>query len=292
MIRLRNPLAGWGFLAPSLIGVAGFLLLPVAVAFVVSLTSWDLIGQGRFVGLDNYRQIFSGSPASGNIVGSLLVTVIFTVLSVPLSMALGIVLALALGRALPGSGVFRTILVIPWVCAPIALGVVWKWIFQPSDGALNAVLGHRVEWLSDPNLALPAVAVVAIWQNVGYISLFFQAGLTKIPASLYEAARLDGAGPFRLLWSITLPLLRPTTFFIAVTSVISSFQVFDTVYALTGGGPQHRTEVIASLIYNEAFSNFRVGRACAIAVVLFVLLVAITLLQQRFFSRRITYDMS
>ncbi|MEE1617801.1 carbohydrate ABC transporter permease [Brachybacterium sp. J153] len=284
----RRPLLGWLLIAPSLIGVTAFLILPVLLAFLVSLFRWDLLGSREFVGLENYAALLT----SGSLANSLLVTALFTLISVPVSLAIGLVLATQLVRALPGSAIVRVIVVIPWVCAPLALGVVWKWIFQPSVGALNQILGVRIEWLTDPSLALPAVAFVAIWQNVGYISLFFQAGLSRIPGSIYEAARLDGAGPAQQLWHMTIPLLRPTTFFLAVTQVVASFQVFDTVFALTGGGPQHRTEVIASLIYQEAFVSSRLGRASAIAVILFLLLVAITLVQQRWFSRRITYDMS
>lgn len=287
-MNARRPWLGWLLIAPSLIGVTAFLLLPVLLAFVVSLFSWDLLGTRRFIGLDNYASLVS----DGALANSLLVTAVFTLISVPVSLALGLILATQLVRALPGSAVVRVIVVIPWVCAPLALGVVWKWIFQPSVGALNQILGVRIEWLTDPSLALPAVAFVAIWQNVGYISLFFQAGLTRIPFSIYEAARIDGAGPAQTMWFMTIPLLRPTTFFLAVTQVVASFQVFDMVFALTGGGPQHRTEVIASLIYHEAFEASRLGRASAVAVILFLLLVVITLIQQRWFSRRITYDMS
>lgn len=287
-MNARRPLIGWLLIAPSLIGVTAFLILPVVLAFVISLFHWDLLGTRQFVGLENYASLLGG----GALTNSLLVTAIFTLISVPVSLAVGLALATQLVRALPGSAIVRMIVVIPWVCAPLALGVVWKWIFQPSVGALNQILGVRIEWLTDPQLALPAVAFVAIWQNVGYISLFFQAGLGKIPTSIYEAARLDGAGSWQQMWHMTIPLLRPTTFFLAVTQVVASFQVFDMVFALTGGGPQRRTEVIASLIYNEAFVASRLGRASAVAVVLFVILVIITLIQQRYFSRRITYDMS
>lgn len=286
-MRVRA-LVAWLFVAPSLLGVTAFLVVPVVLAFVVSLFSWDLIDAPTFIGLGNYQALLS----TGTLANSLLVTLLFTVIAVPVSLALGLLLATQLHRALPGTSLVRVLVVIPWICAPLALGVVWKWLLQPSNGALNALLGVRVEWLTSPTLALPAVAFVAIWQNVGYISLFFQAGLSRIPDSIYEAAQLDGAGPVRRLWSMTIPLLRPTTFFLAVTQVVASFQVFDTVYALTGGGPEHRTEVIASLVYNEAFDAFRLGRASAVAVILFVLLVVITLAQQRYFSRRITYDMS
>lgn len=287
-MNARRPLIGWLLIAPSLIGVSAFLILPVVLAFVISLFRWDLLGTRQFVGLENYTSLVTG----GALTNSLLVTAIFTLISVPVSLAVGLLLATQLVRALPGSAIVRVIVVIPWVCAPLALGVVWKWIFQPSVGALNQILGVRIEWLTDPQLALPAVAFVAIWQNVGYISLFFQAGLGKIPTSIYEAATLDGAGSWQQMRHMTIPLLRPTTFFLAITQVVASFQVFDMVYALTGGGPQHRTEVIASLIYNEAFVASRLGRASAVAVILFVILVIITLVQQRYFSRRITYDMS
>lgn len=287
-MNARRPLLGWLLIAPSLIGVTAFLLLPVLLAFVVSLFRWDLLGTREFIGLDNYASLLG----DGALANSLLVTAVFTLISVPVSLALGLILATQLVRALPGSAIVRVIVVIPWVCAPLALGVVWKWIFQPSVGALNQLLGVRVEWLTDPSLALPAVAFVAIWQNVGYISLFFQAGLTRIPSSIYEAARIDGAGAAQTMWFMTIPLLRPTTFFLAITQVVASFQVFDMVFALTGGGPQHRTEVIASLIYHEAFEASRLGRASAVAVILFLLLVVITLIQQRWFSRRITYDPS
>ncbi|UVY85041.1 sugar ABC transporter permease [Brachybacterium sp. NBEC-018] len=284
----RRSLLGWMLVAPATIGVACFLILPVLLALGVSFFDWDLLGTRDFVGLENYRSLL----ADGALLNSLLVTAVFTLLSVPLSLALGLILATQLVRALPGSAVVRVIVVIPWVCAPLALGVVWTWIFQPSTGALNTLLGIRVEWLTDPTLALPAVAFVAIWQNVGYISLFFQAGLGRIPDSIYEAARLDGAGPFQTLRHMTIPLLRPTTFFLAITQVVASFQVFDMVYALTGGGPRHRTEVIASLVFHEAFQNSHLGRASAVAVILFLLLVVITVVQQRWFSSRITYDMS
>lgn len=284
----RRPLVGWLLIAPSLIGVTAFLILPAILAFVVSLFRWDLLGTRQFIGVDNYATLIT----DGALTNSLLVTAIFTLISVPVSLALGLGLATQLVRAVPGSAVVRVLVVIPWVCAPLALGVVWKWIFQPSTGALNQILGMRIEWLTDPSLALPAVAFVAIWQNIGYISLFFQAGLTKIPTSIYEAATLDGASSAQSLWHMTIPLLRPTTFFLAVTQVVASFQVFDMVYALTGGGPQRRTEVIATLVYNEGFGASRLGRASAVAVILFLILVAITLVQQRYFSRRITYDMS
>lgn len=275
-------------LVPSFIGVGVFLLLPVVLVVLISFTRWDLISDPTWLGLGNFRYILT-SAAFGN---SLLVTALFVLMAIPTAIALGLLLAVAVNRGLPGTSWLRVLYVLPWVCAPLALGVVWRWILDPSNGAMNALLGRRVEWLTDPDLALPAVAFVQIWSTVGYISLFFLAGLQQIPVSVYEAATLDGASRARTLWSVTLPLLRPTMFFVTVTTMIGSFQVFDTVYAMTGGGPGFRTDVIASRIYNEAFVSLRLGRAAAMAVILFLLLVTITLIQQRYFRRRITYDMS
>jgi len=289
--RRREALAGYALLLPSIIGVGGFLLVPVVLVVLISLTRWDLISDPSWVGLGNYTHLL-GSGAFWN---SLRVTVLFTLMSLPTSIALGLLLAVAVNRGLPGTSLLRVLYVLPWVCAPLALGVVWRWLLDPTTGAVNTLLGRRVEWMSDPSLALPAVAFVYVWQTVGYISLFFLAGLQQIPPSVYEAARIDGAGPVRMLVSMTLPLLRPTTFFVTVTSMIASFQVFDLVYGLTGaarGYPAGSTDIIAAHIYDEAFVALRLGRAAAMAVLLMVVLVAVTLLQQRYFRRRITYDMT
>lgn len=280
--------AGYALLVPSLIGVVGFLLVPVVIVLGLSFTRYDLLSPPSWVGLENFRYIFTW-PTFGN---SLLVTAIFTALAIPTTIALGLFLAIAINKGLPGTNALRVLYVLPWVCAPLALGVVWKWLLDPSNGAVNALIGERVEWLTSPETALGSVVFVQVWSTVGYVSLFFLAGLQQIPTQVYEAARIDGAGPVRILLSVTLPLLRPTMFFVSVTTIIASFQVFDTVYAMTGGGPGGRTDVIAARIYNEAFVSLRLGRAAAMAVVLFVILVAVTFIQQRYFRRRITYDMS
>ena len=276
-------------LAPSLLGLAVFLLLPILVVIWLSLNRWDLLAPMRFVGLDNYVDVLT-DPTFGN---SMLRTVIFVLSVIPLQTALGLFLAVLLSRGLPGSGLFRVIYVVPWICAPLALGVVWKWILAPYDGALNNLLGLSVEWLSDPAWAMPAVAGVTIWSQVGYTTLFFLAGLAAIPDTLLEAAQLDGATAWQTFWQIKVPLLGPTMFFVLVTGVIAAFQAFDQIYALTpNGGPQGTTDVIASRIYLEAFQGgFNLGRASVMALVLFVILVVVTLVQQRFFATRITYDL-
>jgi multiple sugar transport system permease protein len=289
--RLARREAGIGYLllTPSLFGILAFLVFPILVVIWLSLNSWDLLSPARFIGLRNFTTVFA-DPA---FLRSLLVTVLFVLMVIPVQTALGLLAAVLLSRGLPGSALLRVVYVIPWICAPLALGVVWKWIFAPTGGALNAVLGTHTAWLSDPVLALPAVATVSIWSQVGYVALFFTAGLAAIPDQVTDAARIDGANAWQVFWLVKLPLLRPTMFFVLVTGIISSFQAFDSIYALTpNGGPQGTTDVIATRIYGEAFQTFNLGRASVMALVLFVVLVAVTLAQQFYFRKRITYDLS
>jgi multiple sugar transport system permease protein len=285
----RETRTAYALLAPSLFGLTAFLVLPILVVIWLSLNHWDLITAPRFVGLDNVRQVLT----DGGFRRSMLITTGFVAIVIPLQTALGLFGATLLTRGLRGSSVFRVVYVLPWIVAPLVLGVVWKWILAPSDGALNALIGRRVEWLASPSLALPTVAAVTIWMQVGYVTLFFVAGLTSIPSHLLEAARIDGASAWQVFWQIKLPLLRPTTFFVLVTGVISSFQVFDSIYALTPqGGPEGVTDVVAGRIYYQAFQSRNVGQASVMALVLFLLLVVITVGQQRWFRSRTTYDLS
>jgi multiple sugar transport system permease protein len=288
-VRGSSPKAwvGYALLAPSLFGVVTFLLLPMLVVLWLSLRRWDLLGPIDYVGLSNWRSVLS-DPSFGT---SMVVTGVFIALVVPVQTALGLFTATMLARGLPGSGFLRTLYVLPWICSPLAIAVLWKWILAPTDGALSTVLGHRVEWLTDPGLALPVVAAVTVWTNVGYVTLFFLAGILAIPREIQNAARTDGATAWQRFRRITLPMLRPTLFFVMVTGIVSAAQVFDTVYALTGGGPDGRTDLVAHRIYAEAFGAAAVGRAAVMAVVLFVLLLAATLAQHQYYRRRISYDL-
>lgn len=284
----RPTLLPYGLLAPSLFGVVCFLLLPMLVVVWLSLHRWDLLGPIRYVGLDNWRSVLT-DPAFGN---SLLVTCAFIAIVVPAQMTLGLAAAAMLARGLPGTGLFRALYVIPWICSPLAVAVLWRWILAPTDGAVSTALGHRIEWLTDPGLALPVVAAVTVWTNVGYVALFFLAGILAIPPQIHAAARTDGATAWQGFWRITLPMLRPTFFFVSVTGIVSAAQVFDTVYALTGGGPAGRTDLVAQRIYAEAFGAAAIGRAAVMALVLFVILVGVTVVQQVYFRKRVSYDLT
>jgi len=279
---------GYGLLAPSIFGVVCFLLLPMLVVVWLSLHRWDLLGPIRYAGLDNWRSVL----ADGDFGNSLLVTLAFIAIVVPAQVLLGLGAAALLARGLPGTGVFRALYVIPWICSPLAVAVLWRWILAPTDGAVSTVLDHRIEWLTDPGLALPVVSAVTVWTNVGYVALFFLAGILAIPPQVHSAARIDGANAWQRFWRITVPMLRPTFFFVSVTGVISAAQAFDTVYALTGGGPAGRTDLVAHRIYAEAFGAAAIGRAAVMALVLFVILVGVTLVQHLYFRRRISYDLT
>lgn len=286
--RTRRTALGYALVAPSLFGVVVFLLLPMLVVAWLSLQRWDLLGPIEYVGLSNWRSVLT-DPSFGT---SLIVTLLFIAMVVPLQTVLGLAAGAMLARGLPGTGALRTLYVVPWICSPLAIGVLWRWILAPTDGAVSTVLGQRIEWLTDPDLALPVVSAVTVWTNVGYVTLFFLAGILAIPAEVQNAARTDGANAWQRFRHITLPMLRPTMFFVLVTGIVSAAQVFDTVYALTGGGPQGRTDLVAHRIYAEAFGAAAVGRAAVMAIVLFVLLVGVTIVQHGYFRRRISYDLT
>ncbi len=291
-MRLRRNLTAYAFLLPSLFGVLAFLLAPVVIVAVVSLFHWQLLDSPTFAGLDNYRRLIK----DGGVGHSLLVTVGYVLLTIPVQTVLALLLAVLLNQRVHGVKFFRALYVVPWMATPIAMGLVWSWIFDPAGGVLNgllAVIGvDGPAWLSDPAWALPAVAAVQVWQYTGYNMLFFLAGLQGVPGELYDAAATDGASRVRQFVHITLPLLFPTLFFVLVTNIIGSFQVFDTLYVMTDGGPGHSTEVLNFRIFETAFKQFDFGYASAMSMLLFVLILLVTLLQVRFFNRRTTYDIS
>jgi multiple sugar transport system permease protein/sn-glycerol 3-phosphate transport system permease protein len=290
--RQRTALEAYLLLLPSFFGLLLFILLPVVAVAVLSLFKWQLITQPHFAGLSNYVNI-ANNPAVWH---SLLVTVFYVLLNIPAQTVIAILLALLMNKKLPGIGIFRTIYVIPWMATPVAMGIVWQWIFDPRYGALNSFLTffgiHGPEWLSSQQWALPAIAAVNIWQYAGYNMLFFLAGLQNIPDYLYEATSIDGASPVQTFFSVTLPLLSPTMFFVLVTDIIGSFQVLDTVYVMTLGGPGDATTVFNFFTFREAFQYFHAGYAAALSMLLFVVLLFVTLGQALYFRRRTIYDLS
>ncbi|WP_067826244.1 carbohydrate ABC transporter permease [Nocardia inohanensis] len=283
---VRRHIVSYLLLLPSLIGVCCFLLVPIAVVLWLSVHSWNLLGPVTFNGFDNWRSVLTDRRFGH----SILVTLMLTALVVPVQTVLGFGIAALLAGRGRGGSVLRVAYALPWMCAPVAVGVLWQWLFAPTGGAVNAVLGRRIEWLSEPALALPAVALTSVWLNVGYVALFFVAGLRAIPGEILDAGALDGAVGLRRVRYLVLPLLRPTMFFVLVTGVLSAFQTFDSVYALTRGGPDHRTEVVGMRLYSEAFEAAHPGRAAVMAVVVFAVMFVITVVQHRYFRDRTSYE--
>ena len=279
--------AAWSFLAPAALHLAVFTVGPLAFAAWLSLHRWSLLDAARpFVGLDNYRAVLS-DPSWWNAIRN---TVLFT-LHVPAAMALALGLALLTHRRIRGVVVLRAVFFLPTITSLVAVAIVWQWMLHSEYGLFNAALGVAglgpVPWLSSPRTALVALMLMAVWLVVGYQMVLFQAGLAAIPEDLYDAARMDGAGPWRRFVHVTLPGLRPTLFFVLVTSVIGSFQLFGAVYVMTEGGPLHATDVAVFHIYEEAWEYFRFGRAAAMSWILFALIFAVTWLQFRAVERRV-----
>jgi ABC-type sugar transport system permease subunit len=289
---LRAFLGALPFITPSFVGVALFLVIPVIALFVISLLNYNLLSPATAAGFENYINIFRYDDAAH----SLGVTVYYVLLNIPLQTVVALAMAVMLNSKRRGMGIYRILFVAPYLSTPVATAVIWYWVFDPKLGAVNALLANvgitGPQWLSSSQWAMPVVALVNIWQYVGYNMLFFLAGLQAIPKQLYEAAQLDGAGPFKQFFRISLPLLNSTTLFVLVTGVIGSFQVFDTLYVLTQGGPGNSTEVLNLKIYQVAFVDFRLGEAAAMSVLLFGVILIFSIGQFLFFKNRTTYEYS
>jgi multiple sugar transport system permease protein len=277
----------WLTLMPALCFLAVFVGFPVVYSFSLSFQDWNLTSAtSEWVGLANYEALLGDEI----FIRSLRQTIVFTMAITACIIVLSLAIATLLDLKLKFIALYRTILYLPAVTSMVAIGIVWVWMFDPQYGLINQILGGiGIEgplWLADPNTALLALIITAAWRNVGYFATIFLAGLQGIDISYYEAARVDGAGAWRCFWSITLPLLRPTIFFVVVMSVILSFQVFALVYVMTGGGPAGSTSVLVFYLYQQAFTYFRMGYASAIGYVLFIIIFALTVLQFRLFGKR------
>jgi multiple sugar transport system permease protein len=281
----RHPARGgeawWAALmvAPAVIGLALLVGLPTLGSFALSFTSWDLLGKPRFVGLANYTDL-AGDPLFYQVMGQ---TLLFTLLYVAFDLVLALGLALALDQPVRGRGLFRAAYFLPVVSSMVASAILWSWIFDPHSGVLNALLGGLnvgpVRWLADARFALPSLVVVSVWKNLGYDMLMFLAGLQAVSGEQLEAARVDGANSWQRFRFITLPALGPTVVLVGMMATIRAFQTFDTVYLMTAGGPHRSTTLVGFWLFQNAFSYFKLGKAAALAYVLFAILAALSALQ-------------
>lgn len=281
----------WGYLliAPMLIGFTVFFLIALIASFVLSFTSWDVISTPQWIGMDNYVRLFRDDE----FVTALRNTIAITVPNVILRMIFSLALALALNSDIRFRSFYRMLFFMPVLTMPVAIGTIWKWLYDPAFGPINGFLARiglpRPEWLSNPNTAVVAVIIVLLWSGVGYDMIIFLAGLQAIPAEYYEAAQLDGASGWRRFRDITLPLLTPTTFFLIIIAIISSLQVFDLVYVMTRVGNANKLPTIVYYVYDEGFRNFRMGYAITVAWALLFIIFVFTLLQFRLQRRWVHY---
>src|SRR5215472_4115163 len=285
--------AAYAFLSPAFVILLVFLLVPAIWVFGLSLFRWDLIANNpTFVGLANFERLFLRDDLWWQSVRQ---TVYYTAASVPAGMAIGLALAVLLNARMPGRHLLRGAVFAPYVTPFVATIVIWQWIFNPDYGVLNAALGGlhlpTPGWVRSEDWIMPAIIIYGVWQHTGLNLVIYLAGLANIPAELLEAARVDGAGGWSAFWRITWPLLSPTTYFLLFINLIGSFKVFVPVYVFTTntGGPDHAAETIGFYLYQQAFAFFHAGYAGAISVALFLLILVLTGVQMRFFSRRVFY---
>jgi multiple sugar transport system permease protein len=288
--RSREALTAWLFILPSLIGFLIFTAGPVVAAGVISLLNWNLFSAPTWAGLHNFARL-GPDPTFWSALGN---TAYFTLVSVPLTIVVSLALALLLNQGVRRVAVFRSLLLLPYATITVAVAFVWIWLYIPHDGLVNAVLGwfgiHGPAWLISDSWAMPALILMSVWKSFGFGMVVFLAGLQAIPQQLYEAGRVDGTSPWNSFRHITLPMLSPALFFVIVTSVIGSFQVFDQALIMTNGGPGTRTTTLVMYIYRTGFENYDQGYAAAQSLVLFAFIVMITAGQFLFQRKLVHYD--
>ena len=289
---VRRNIAGYLFIAPAMLGFICFMLIPTIASVVLSFFDWNIVTDPVYTGFSNYKAVFQDSLFWN----AIKVTLQYMVYHIPASLILAFIMAIALKQKIKGVGIFRTAFVMPWITTPIIISFVWKWILDPNFGVLNyfaKCLGFDLSGVINSEwFPMVSVALINMWIYCGYHMMIFTAGLGNIPETLYEAAKIDGANGFQRTMKITVPLMRPTIMFAMISSVIGSFQIFDLIYGMYQGGPGDATRVYYYYIYENAFSYFKMGYACTLSVILFLILVVFTLLQYFLFQKNMVVDYS
>ncbi len=286
----RNRLTALLFLLPNLLGFLVFTLIPVMVAFLLSFMEWDSANPARFAGLKNFAALFrtrSFRVALWN-------TVYYTAGVVPLTIVVSLALAVLFSRKIKGVAFFRAAHYFPYLASIVAVAGVWQFLYHADAGPINMVLksigiADPPRWTASTTWAMPSVIIMNVWRSCGYYMIMFVSGIQAIPSHLYEAAMLDGAGGWQRFRHVTLPMLSPTMFFVSIICMINSFKVFGAIYVMTQGGPGGATSVLVYEIYTQAFTNFKFGFASAEALVLFLLIFGVTLIQYRGQEKWVNY---
>ena len=269
---------GWIFILPTMIGLIILNIYPMIQTVIQSFYKTGDFGKGNiFVGLKNYQKVFG----DGEIWQAFWNTIKYALVEVPISVVLGLLLAVLLNKKMKGRGVFRTIFFLPMVVAPAAIAMVWKWLYNSNFGLINNIFHIKVNWISNPNIAIFSIAVIGIWSVIGYNMVLFLAGLQSVPRDYYEAASLDGATGWQQLTRITIPLISPTIFFIVVTRVIGAMQVFDLIYMLIdlNNPAWKKTETLVSLFYKYSFEQSKKGYGAVVVVLLLAVIMVLTVIQ-------------
>ncbi len=263
------------FIFPSLFGCLFFIFLPSIFSFLLSFSDWNLLNDINIVGLKNYSELFFSIEFwlvfKNTIFYALTVTVLGTI--IPL------ILASVLNSRIHAKDFYKTAYFLPFITPMIVIAMIWQWIFDPNIGALNYILKSNIQWLYDSNFAMYALIIVSVWKLIGYNMIIFLSGFSTISQQIYEAANIDGASRTKTFFQITIPLLSPTIFFVLLVTTISSFQVFDLIYLMTEGGPENSTNVLVYWLYKNAFEFFEIGKASALAYILFIFIFVLTITQ-------------
>ena len=269
--------SGLFFVLPALIGTFIFIIIPIFCSFLLSFTHWDLLNEISFAGLDNYKDVLSESEFLQILTNTFVYAITTTVFAV----IIPLLIASALNTKIRGSEIYKTIYFLPFITPAVVIAIVWAWVFDPNVGLVNTIFKTHLSWLFDTRLAMPVLIFVSVWKLIGYNVVLFLTGFSAINQNVYEAAKIDGAGVNEIFWNITVPLLKPTIYFVTLVTAISSFQIFDLIYVMTEGGPNNSTNVIVYSIYKYAFEYFDIGKSCALAYILFVIILILALVQKK-----------
>lgn len=287
--RLAQEAKGVAWTLPALTFLVMFTLYPMVNAIITSFYNWNLTGRKKYIGGYNYQKLFSDPE----IYETIWRTLQYAIIVLPATLIFGFILALLLKKSTKINVLFRTLLFTPRVSSMVAISVVWLFIYNPQYGLLNSVFGlfgiAPIRWLNDPALALPSLSIITIWRMLGYSTVVFLGGIQNISEDVLEASTIDGANPLQTVWHITIPLVSPTTFMLLILNTIEVLKMFTTINVMTDGGPAKATQNLVVMLYEYAFRRYQLGYASTIAVVLFVLILAVNLLQMAL-ERFVNYD--
>ncbi len=273
--NFKNLIKELTFILPSFIGCLIFIFLPSIISFTLSFTNWNLLDTIKFTGLNNYISLIE-SEEFWQILNN---TLFYAITTTIFGTIIPLILAWILNEKIKGQEIYKTVYFIPFITPMIVIAMIWQWIFDPNIGLINSILKSNIQWLYDKKLAMGVLIFISVWKLIGYNMIIFLSGFASLNTQVFEAAEIDGASKIKTFTNITLPLMSPTIFFVLLITTISSFQVFDLIYLMTQGEPENSTNILVYWLYKNAFEFFDIGKASAIAYVLFIFIFILTIIQ-------------